>query len=195
MRVRKSVPEGYKTSAYSAFALFAENTPMPAPEPVQKVPSKTRPRAGARELTPFCGILKVGGMAQQQWGIYNPGGGNQAHDGRIYADEEMDEEEDEAPLFGSQASEISTMGINTPLRENKRRFFEDDEEDSETTNQTFANRGLGERVMAVPRRKTWGGKEGPRARQNNVTVVGQDIDFEDAEFLDYGIAREVEMSG
>lgn len=66
MRVRKSVPEGYKTgSPYSGFSLFDENLDkLPA-----KITTTTTTRAfvapGQRELTPFCGLNKIGGLAVQ----------------------------------------------------------------------------------------------------------------------------------
>jgi len=64
MRVRKAVPEGYKTgSAYSAFTLWAEDTPD------NSRPASTTPGAALsstmRELEPFCGLNKVGGLAFQ----------------------------------------------------------------------------------------------------------------------------------
>lgn len=195
MRVRKSVPEGYKTNTFSGFALFAENTETPAQTLPQKTSPKTRPRAGARELTPFCGILKVGGLAQQAWGIYNPTGGHQLHDQTTYTDQEMDEDEDEPPFLSSQASTISTTTVTNPSRENKRRFFDEEEEDSLDERKSYAKQGLPERSYAVPRRRAWAGKGFVRAGQENITVVGQDVDFEDAEFLDYGLVGEVEMSG
>jgi hypothetical protein len=130
-------------------------------------------------------------MAQQQWGIWNPNASNQAYDGSIYVEEEM--EDDEVPFLSSQASTISTASVSTPTRENKRRFHEDDEED-EDEKKSFTNRGLGERVLAVPRRKKLVGK-GAAGGQENFTFVGRDADFEDAEFLDYGLVGEVEMSG
>jgi len=87
MRVRKSVPEGYKTgSAYSAFSLWSEtdrNKPLgqqqQQPEQQQLAApahivshttintpvSNMMATASSRELTPFCGIHKVGGLAVQ----------------------------------------------------------------------------------------------------------------------------------
>lgn len=192
MRVRKSVPEGYKTGNYSAFALFSENNTSAPAAPSEKTQLKTRPRAGARELTPFCGILKVGGLAQQQWGIYNPGGSYQSHT-NVY-EEEMDET-DEVPFLSSQGSTISTASVNTPTRENKRRFFEEDEDEGEDERKDYSSREFGERKLAAPKRKKWASKVAARAGQENVTVVGQDVDFEDAEFLDYGLVGEVEMTG
>ncbi|CAJ2503999.1 Uu.00g113930.m01.CDS01 [Anthostomella pinea] len=71
MRVRKSVPEGYKTGTYSAFALWDENNnagTIPGAGEMAAA-NEGRSRANAfstpRELLPFCGINKVGGMDTQ----------------------------------------------------------------------------------------------------------------------------------
>ncbi|KAH6854902.1 ribonucleotide reductase inhibitor-domain-containing protein [Chaetomium sp. MPI-CAGE-AT-0009] len=70
MRVRKAIPEGYKTgSAYSAFTLWAEdNTCNPTTtnnsHPASTNPNPT-PTSYLRELEPFCGINRVGGLAFQ----------------------------------------------------------------------------------------------------------------------------------
>ncbi|KUJ13780.1 uncharacterized protein LY89DRAFT_687143 [Mollisia scopiformis] len=177
MRVRKSVPEGYKTgSSYSAFQLFSDAS---APTAVEK--PKTRPRAGARELTPFCGILKVGGMAQQQWGIYNSGS--------------VAVEDEEMPFLSSQGSTISDVSVDASRNGGqKRRFFEDEEGEVENG---IGGSVLGERVLAVPRRKKWNGKvpDGVKIVGQENAGFGQDMDFEDADFLDYGLVGEVEMSG
>ncbi|KAK4219028.1 putative ribonucleotide reductase [Rhypophila decipiens] len=76
MRVRKSVPEGYKTgSACSGFSLWSDSNSNSAAinssaaadhRPVPAVPSSQYVGgSSARELTPFCGIHKVGGLAAQ----------------------------------------------------------------------------------------------------------------------------------
>ncbi len=135
-------------------------------------------------------------MAGQQWGIYNPGSGDMDEDSKG---------EEEVPFLSSQGSTVSNYSVEeapTPCG-NKRRFFEDEEQDSH-----FAmggiSKGLGDRVLAIPRRKKWAGKVPAHAGQvrifgqENFNVggaAGQDVDFEDAEFLDYGLAGEVEMSG
>ncbi|KAH7333266.1 ribonucleotide reductase inhibitor-domain-containing protein [Rhexocercosporidium sp. MPI-PUGE-AT-0058] len=218
MRVRKSVPEGYKTGTFSAFTLFADNTTSTSsptstmPDTTSTSPSvKTRPRSGNRELTPFCGILKVGGMAGQQWGIYNPSGAG----GDM--DEDTSSSDDEVPFLSSQGSTISSSSVEgvSPPGGNKRRFFEDEESTSNSAmNFGFGfnsnpNSALGDRVLAVPRRKKWSGKV-PVHTVGQVRIFGQenfnmggsgvgggkeDVDFGDAEFLDYGLAGEVEMSG
>ncbi|KAE8449045.1 hypothetical protein EG329_008633 [Mollisiaceae sp. DMI_Dod_QoI] len=195
MRVRKSVPEGYKTGTYSAFQLFSDPSTTP---PIHNentsangtTKPRTRPRAGARELTPFCGILKVGGMAQQQWGIYNSGSASAVEED---SDHDM-------PFLSSQGSTISDVSVDTP-NGHKRRFFEGEDEVLEDIAGS-GGRALGERVLAVPRRKKWTGKVPDPVRivgQENlgfsVRDVGEDVDFEEAEFLDYGLVGEVEMSG
>ncbi|ROV93849.1 hypothetical protein VMCG_08820 [Cytospora schulzeri] len=69
MRVRKSVPEGYKTGSYSAFNLWADSNEsvtntaaVPVPIPGAQAPL---PASDQRELLPFCGINKVGGLSSQ----------------------------------------------------------------------------------------------------------------------------------
>lgn len=62
MRVRKSVVEGYKTdpNSYSSFALWSDGAKNRDVTPVPAVGGGMR-----QELTPFCGIHKVGGLAVQ----------------------------------------------------------------------------------------------------------------------------------
>jgi hypothetical protein len=225
MRVRKSVPEGYKTgSPYSGFSLFADNNPVTASSTNQnqivasgqeKSKPKTRPRAGARELTPFCGLLKVGGLAQQQWGVYAPNyDGSMIRDREAYAaeaeegfadgeDGEMEDEGSgmELPWSSQESgSTVSSYGeVVTPGGTNKRRYFEEIED--ENTGIVFSGamgmgNALGERVLAVPRRKKWvGSAKFNGGGQENVGIVGEDVDFDEAEFLDYGLIKEVEMGG
>ncbi|KAF5556808.1 ribonucleotide reductase inhibitor [Fusarium napiforme] len=61
MRVRKSVPEGYKTKGTSAFKLWTDNAPVNVSTAAAKAPGK----GASRELLPFCGINKVGGLDTQ----------------------------------------------------------------------------------------------------------------------------------
>jgi hypothetical protein len=153
---------------------------------------KTRPRAGARELTPFCGILKVGGMAQQQWGIYSSSSTSN------YAVEE-DMEDGDMPVL-SQGSTVSDVSVVEIPNGHKRRFFEDEDEVLDfNMDRGMGARPLAERPLAVPRRKRWTGKVPDNVRvvgqENAFGVTREDVDFEDADFLDYGLVGEVEMSG
>ncbi len=70
MRVRKAIPEGYKTgAAYSAFTLWADDMNHTTTAPSEDRSSSTAPRmpytTNMRELEPFCGLNKVGGLAFQ----------------------------------------------------------------------------------------------------------------------------------
>jgi hypothetical protein len=199
MRVRKSVPEGYKTgSPYSSFALFSDPSIKNPSSQTSSATTKKGSRPRARELTPFCGILKVGGMAQQAWGIYNPSGHGQEYD---EAHMSTEEEEDDCP-FLSQSSTISSSSVQTPVVNypifgnqnpgNKRRFDEDEED------VMVHHSGLGGRIFAKPKQKK--GDLNTRFGAGRVPVIGfgQENgagDFEDAEFLDYELAGEVEMGG
>lgn len=71
MRVRKAVPEGYKTgNVYSAFQLWAEDNNH-SRSSTQSVPATAAAQQNSaftwvmRELEPFCGLNKVGGLAYQ----------------------------------------------------------------------------------------------------------------------------------
>ncbi|PSS12525.1 hypothetical protein M430DRAFT_36628 [Amorphotheca resinae ATCC 22711] len=179
MRVRKSVPEGYKTGSYSAFTLFSDPTPTPERNPVKKI----TPRPRTRELAPFCGIMKVGGLAQQQSGAYDEGDSSAI-------DLDYDDEDEVPPL--SQGSTNSDVSVDAPVV-NKRRF-DLDEEEEQVDDVRDAVTVLGQRVMAVPRRR------GASKFGAGLAIVGQensdaDMDFEEATFLDYDLLPEVEMGG
>ena len=175
------MPEGYKTGSYSAFTLFQDAPPAIEGRGAPRV--GTRPRA--RELTPFCGILDVGGLAQQQWGIYQHAVGGDYGEGE---DGEDADDEDDTPVLsqGSTASNASTASLGGA----KRRFEVEGESEGDGEEDVKV-RGLGGRAIAVPRRM----KNGQKA----VRVMGQenfgDVDFEDADFLDYGLVGRDEVMG
>jgi len=134
MRVRKSVPEGYKTGSYSAFTLFNENAPQPVPEERKAdVERSTRPvmYGARRELTPFCGLMKVGGMAVQEQEV--------SEDGWI---------------CGSQESATSNVSEGSAMGSGKRRF-EDEEEEEDEDEMMFV-----ERKLAMPKSRLSKGKTG-----------------------------------
>lgn len=63
MRVRKSVPEGYKTHK----TMPAEGFPFPSTAPAVAAPVRpTYSTSNSRELAPFCGLHKVGGFSAQE---------------------------------------------------------------------------------------------------------------------------------
>lgn len=74
MRVRKSVPEGYKTGhKFGGFSLWADSAAPPTQsspsDGSSQLPASSRLEVSAtsspRELLPFCGINKIGGLATQ----------------------------------------------------------------------------------------------------------------------------------
>jgi hypothetical protein len=122
MRIRKAVPEGYKTHKT---ALFGETTPVLSNSPPSNIPSRpSRPM----ELLPFCGLHKVGGHSVQDMSI--PVDAHQPFD--IFNDDRM-------PFSLSQESNTSTMSTDSmpaapmlnPLTKNKRRYLEDEENDED----------------------------------------------------------------
>lgn len=186
MRVRKSIPEGYKTGSYSAFTLFSDSAPT---TPIEQLRAEERintaakmvNRPRARELTPFCGLLDIGGMSQQQhWSTYSPG------------DESPSEDENYIPAL-SQGSTISNDSVSTPSGKRRMDFDEEDGEQSQFEFSFNPRASLKDRTIAVPRRRKY-------QMKSNVAVIGQenidsDMDFGEADFLDYGLLGEVEMGG
>lgn len=175
------MPEGYKTGSYSAYTQFSDNS---APLPMQTNLPRNRPRA--RELTPFCGILKVGGMAQPQWGICNS-----TRDSEVVIE---DEEEDFVPSL-SQGSTISSDSVATPGGRKRRIDFdiEPPEEQLGTSTERVNVLRLGERAMAVPRRQK------AAIKISGVVDMGQenedvDLDFGEADFLEFEFG-DSDMSG
>lgn len=181
MRVRKSVPEGYKTGpAYSAFKLWSDDSSFPS------LQINTQAVASSRELLPFCGIHRIGGMATQ------PGL------------EDAPELDDGVPsLTSSQETVASTQSQPDCDRSSRKRFFDEDDPeqpvrvwqdrddwlDGEVSPRSLAPVGWGNaRKVAVPRRSRRKGATVDTAwEQENMAVD----DFEDAEFLDY---LEMDMS-
>ena len=218
MRVRKSIPEGYKTGTYSAFTLFSESpvspcTPVPYRPDVRSSgvgdasnglghagKEKKMGRARARELTPFCGILKVGGFAVQDMGMVS----------------ESDMGSEECPPLSSQGSTVtvdSWVGSFGSGKSNKRRWECDEDEEAEQERDRAGKRdmgvlgGIGQgfepngRTIAVPRKMKGPSKLASGYGDPEVKIVGEmgqemdpDVDFGEAEFLDYRlVGEEVEM--
>jgi len=201
MRVRKSVPEGYKTGTFSGLALFSDNNSTRRNAPARDPSTMAPPRryGGARkELTPFCGIMKVGGLAQQ------------AHTADI-DDDDDDEvpEEDDVPFLSSQGSVFSDASVQPPATPSghKRRLSEDAEGAGLETimgeQGTWTEDGLSPKSRPVGFGQPWDGRienralARPRSRRAKALpfqargggVEGLEnamaMDFEDADFLDY----------
>lgn len=218
MRVRKAVPEGYKTgSTCSAFTLWAEDNNNHLSG--SRMTSTTTPSAAftsrMRELEPFCGLNKVGGLAFQP--AYNNSDDLDSMPGLTSSQDTIASNASTDSSWGSADLDISTV-MAAPSR--KRIFTSDEDEaahDIMSTSLPYRGplrlscdgqeawleeeisprslvppAGLWEnaRVLAVPRRPKQGRKAEASAGQENVMILarGQDgNDFEEASFLDYGI--------
>lgn len=139
MRVRKSVPEGYKTGSYSAFSLWSDNdatsTKNMATPPSALVRASSS-AAGQRELLPFCGINKVGGLSSQ------PGSGSDAPAVPVPRLQlgSIPSIDDVPALTSSQGSIDSNssqppLTINTSSTASRKRVYSEDE-DSDTPSVT-----------------------------------------------------------
>jgi hypothetical protein len=151
---------------------------------------------------PFCGLLKVGGMGSQQWGIHD-----EDKDGNANGD--MDE--DDVPFLSSQGSTISSSSFASPPAGNKRRcdFDAEEDEDGKSKGDRLADEvpmqvlgGLGDRVLAVPRRRKYqgngngNGKSAMGGQENRFTFgLGAEMDFGEAEFLDYSLVTDMDVDG
>ncbi|KAL2117841.1 hypothetical protein VTJ04DRAFT_7501 [Mycothermus thermophilus] len=194
MRVRKAVPEGYKTgSAYSGFTLWSDETNRSKldnssddddtnqawrPAPAAPMPAYN---PAIRELEPFCGINKIGGLAFQPAYSSHPipatGGGY----GRAYHDDDLNDPDAMPGLTSSQDTVCSAFSFpSTPSNNNKtsstttrKRGFNPDNDNNDSSDfsdadsialpyrgpvrsnrDSTAGTGVDEhaRVLAVPRR-------------------------------------------
>ncbi|KAK6216378.1 hypothetical protein LQW54_003582 [Pestalotiopsis sp. IQ-011] len=198
MRVRKAIPEGYKTGGYCAFSLWDENNNAKTKTVSVSVSTPTKPAYDAaprgcaaattpRELLPFCGIHKIGGMDTQKsaaddFAFSLPAAGGDGPLGLLDMDEEA------VPgLTLSQESVESNDSVESS-RTRKRFFAADDDDEEEETVEHLQDLGNGRR-MATPRKARFRGKFGETVGQENVMVVD---DFEEASFLDPSL--EVDMN-
>ncbi|OAA36656.1 Ribonucleotide reductase inhibitor [Metarhizium rileyi] len=188
MRVRKSVPEGYKTVGTSAFKLWTDNT-APASQAATQTTNTARLRVSSRELLPFCGINKVGGLDSQP---------------SFRSDDEHDptpELDDVPELTMSQESVES----NTPESSRKRCHSDDERPDCPTllalpskgwddqvSPRSFAPSQWGNRrVMAVPRTRV---KKRPSTKHVDQENMAVDGDFEEADFLVLSDTPDMDLS-
>ncbi|KAI0863474.1 ribonucleotide reductase inhibitor-domain-containing protein [Xylaria cubensis] len=221
MRIRKSVPEGYKTGNYNAFALWDESD-TGSTTLTSTMGEGQRSRANAfsspRELLPFCGIHRVGGLDIQS-------GDDRPIPSTFRLPAGTSTTPAYNPIFGVNGTDIDDMPGLTSSQESvesnassitsppgvsgagtRKRFFVEDEDDqipgqlnlwrhnSDFSLSPLNNNG---RPMAVPRKGRLRAKFSGTATamsgagQENLMVV--DSDFEEAEFLDQA-TWEVDMN-
>ncbi|KAK9420943.1 putative Ribonucleotide reductase inhibitor-domain-containing protein [Seiridium unicorne] len=212
MRVRKAVPEGYKTAGYNAFSLWDENKKDSAPTSTTYDAGISRGTAvsTAKELLPFCGIHRVGGFDTQA---------SSAADDFAFSlpstdiplgllDPEIMDEVPGLTLSQESVEYIDSTGPDVTGARTRKRFFADEEmepetpdrlnvmgwQDIEVSPRSLAPIHIGNgRRMAVPRKGGLRGKLGivgvnPIGQENAMVA---DNDFEEASFLDQ--SHEVDM--
>ncbi|KAK6224426.1 ribonucleotide reductase inhibitor [Colletotrichum tabaci] len=194
MRVRKSVPEGYKTGTYSGFKLWSDTsdhrdpvvrTTKAAGTLNNSTSTTTRRSAAAQlELMPFCGINKVGGLASQP----------------AHASEEEDcvPSLDDMPGLTSSQETVESVEDTASDPRSKKRFFADEDTDGPvqvwTSRTASLESELGPRSLtasgwanarpfAVPRKS----RRKPDVEQENLVVD----DFDEADFL---VSPDADMS-
>lgn len=206
MRVRKSVPEGYKTGNYSAFALWDENfnniTTITTEEATLGQCQRSKPSSSGRELLPFCGIHKVGGLDTQ------PEEEEEDYDDDLHPIPSLDKSLSITPpdqlsypcdedMSGLVQNHTKSRESSTPTPRTKKRFFVEDEESEPQLNNIWRQLAINPRslaptdnnsgrAIAVPRKgrgKSTGVTVTTTRRETNNNMVG-DHDFEEAEFLD-----------
>ncbi|KAK7914419.1 hypothetical protein PG985_012122 [Apiospora marii] len=217
MRVRKAVPEGYKTGTYSAFALWDEaGNEMAGAGAGDTGRSRANAVSTPRELLPFCGINKVGGLGtQSSTETFSFNATAPSYQTTIRSADAMDSDDGLPGLTMSQDSTDSNGSASsgvTGARTRKRIFIEDEEDapempgrlnivgwhdDDAVSPRSLAPAGWGNgRVMAVPRkgrnRGKLAGMSGRAAAMGQENTMAMGNDFDEAEFLDR--TWEVEMS-
>jgi hypothetical protein len=206
MRIRKAVPEGYKTHKTM---LFHDSTPA-----FSNTPTYTPTRSSRTELLPFCGLHKVGGHSVQSLPV------NSHEPIDNFADDRM-------PFSLSQESTTSTISMDSmpaapilnPLTKHKRRYLDEEEDKdippfhlhfSDPLNPLLADlsvsptrsgymfshtpmpdlSAISARAIVKPksRRKAF-------ATAPTTEVVVDAVEFEEASFLEPWHDEEIEMGG
>ena len=180
MRVRKSVPEGYKTHKTMA----TEEFPSPSTAPVNDV--QARPAyitTSSRELAPFCGLHKIGGLSYQNSFTAPPSSAPPAFPIRRDSNSSM------PGLSMSQSTltftQDSVMSNIAPALFNKRSYEEDIEDDLDAY---FEEVEAQEYIAPMEGRRIATLKTSPRKQINGgvgmfTSTSGGAEDFEEAPFL------------
>ncbi|KAK5128809.1 hypothetical protein LTR85_000142 [Meristemomyces frigidus] len=179
MRVRKSVPEGYKTHK----TLGLDGFPFPSTAPPAFMTSATPVYSGgggSRELTPFCGLHKTGGLAVQELGWVPsssaPSATQRDSEGNVEATPTLSMSQN--TLASTQGSFMSTSSVGG--RASKKRTYEEEIEDDMDAffdEADVADTAPTRRVIARPKASL------KRAATEPGIVIMDAGDFDDAPFL------------
>ncbi|KAL6866765.1 ribonucleotide reductase inhibitor domain-containing protein [Trichoderma novae-zelandiae] len=171
MRVRKSVPEGYKTTGSG---MLVWNDAKSGGAPGARASAAVAARPVAKELLPFCGINKVGGMDTQPESVY------EYDDGDVPA-------LDQVPELSMSQESMDSVAESGPSR---KRVLDEQDEDISFWGRDGAVAG-NNRTIAVPRSRMKKPSALKAVDQENMVL---DDDFEDANFLVYDSEKAMDMS-
>jgi len=181
MRVRKSVPEGYKThkTLGTAGYPFPSTAPPASSAPVR--PAYNSATSGPRELAPFCGLHKIGGFLAPQASYEPPPSSAPAAFGTVdqgfYAMPGLSLSQ--GTIASTQGS-LSSFAADHVSGTKKRTYEEEGEEDMDTF---FDEIDTEEQQSSVAARRI----AQPRGMLKQAATAGRvaiaDDDFEDAAFL------------
>lgn len=191
MRIRKAVPEGYKT--HKTRLMNNEENEPPVNLVGDSLAYETSPQAPAfrpqnngsrgRELLPFCGIHKIGGLGFQESSNAGVDAFNVSGDSNFSSQE-------------SQISNMSTGSVRHVLQPGKRRF-EDNEDADDEEEDGILDFDFSLRISApVESRKMAKARSRVSVRQEQSTFVfNRGVDaFPEADFL-RPLDDEVDMGG
>ncbi|KAK3330583.1 ribonucleotide reductase inhibitor-domain-containing protein [Apodospora peruviana] len=153
MRVRKSVPEGYKTgTAYSGFSLWSDSDTSSNRN--NNLSPTTGGSGASRELTPFCGIHKVGGLAVQQSQTTTDSYDNAVAFKFTSADDDDDlvpmlddvpsltsSQESAVSRTSNSSATLSAMRATSSAAMNRKRFYVTEEEEQQQQQQDVFSAG------------------------------------------------------
>lgn len=145
MRVRKSVPEGYKTGSYTAMGLFSDldqtskdiknsssqSSSTMSSTVASRQPSSYNNSSCQRELLPFCGINKVGGLSTQPSFTFDSPSPPSSHGYQMSGIPGIDDVPSLSSSQGSIKSNSSAMlsvDIGRSTANNRKRVYSDGEE-------------------------------------------------------------------
>lgn len=181
MRVRKSVPEGYKTHKTMPTPEFPFPSTAPAAEAAPARPNYNT--SNSRELAPFCGLHKVGGWSAQDSFTAPPSSAPAAfpHPNDIESSVPA-LSASQSTLQSTQSSMMSTTSSNKPA--NKRSYDDEVEQDMDAY---FDEVEAQEQMPPIGSRPIAKLKRSPRKAAMGTTSVNYQSaiegDFEDAPFL------------
>lgn len=144
MRVRKSVPEGYKTGTYTAMGLFKDDldtlphedsgsTTPPQPAPASSAARRPSYNSSQRELLPFCGINKIGGLSSQPSFTFDspsppPSHGFPLGDGIVPSIDDVPSLSSSQDSIKSSSSALSINVTHAATSATRKRVYDDGEE-------------------------------------------------------------------